>query len=100
MMRLKLELVLSHAPELSVRRTVPPGRVTRNISRRSLGQSFTSRKLEPRRILTRSKVSSGKSSWRMIEYARAQAQAQKLTGQVEFLVADALRQLMSMPTSE
>jgi ubiquinone/menaquinone biosynthesis C-methylase UbiE len=32
-------------------------------------------------------------SWRMIEYARAQAQAQKLTGQVEFLVADALRQL-------
>jgi len=32
-------------------------------------------------------------SWRMIEYARAQAQAQKLTGRVEFLVADALRQL-------
>src|SRR5258706_9963258 len=32
-------------------------------------------------------------SWRMIEYARAQAQAQKLTDGVEFLVADALRPL-------
>lgn len=32
-------------------------------------------------------------SWRMIEYARAQAQAQKLTSRVEFLVADALRRL-------
>jgi ubiquinone/menaquinone biosynthesis C-methylase UbiE len=32
-------------------------------------------------------------SWRMIEYARAQAQAQKLTSRVEFLTADALRPL-------
>lgn len=32
-------------------------------------------------------------SWRMVEYARAQAQAQKLTGRVKFLVADALRPL-------
>jgi ubiquinone/menaquinone biosynthesis C-methylase UbiE len=32
-------------------------------------------------------------SWRMIEYARAQAQAQKLTERVEFLVADAMRPL-------
>ncbi len=32
-------------------------------------------------------------SWRMIEYARAQAQARKLTDGVEFLVMDALRPL-------
>ena len=32
-------------------------------------------------------------SWRMIEYARAQAQAQKLTDRTEFLVMDALRPL-------
>jgi ubiquinone/menaquinone biosynthesis C-methylase UbiE len=32
-------------------------------------------------------------SWRMIEYARAQAQAQRLTDGVEFLVMDALRPL-------
>lgn len=32
-------------------------------------------------------------SWRMIEYARAQAQAQKLTDGVEFRVMDALRPL-------
>jgi ubiquinone/menaquinone biosynthesis C-methylase UbiE len=32
-------------------------------------------------------------SWRMIEYARAQAQARKLTGGIEFLVMDALRPL-------
>jgi ubiquinone/menaquinone biosynthesis C-methylase UbiE len=32
-------------------------------------------------------------SWRMIEYARAQAQAQKLSDRTEFLVMDALHQL-------
>jgi SAM-dependent methyltransferase len=32
-------------------------------------------------------------SWRMVEYARAQVQAQKLTSRVEFHVADALRPL-------
>ena len=32
-------------------------------------------------------------SWRMIEYARAEAQAQKLSDRVEFLVMDALRLL-------
>lgn len=32
-------------------------------------------------------------SWRMIEYARAQAQAQKVTDRTEFLVMDALRPL-------
>ncbi len=32
-------------------------------------------------------------SWRMIEYARAQAQAQKVSDRVEFLVMDALRPL-------
>ncbi len=32
-------------------------------------------------------------SWRMIEYARAEAQAQKLSDRVEFLVMDALRPL-------
>src|SRR5436309_3170447 len=32
-------------------------------------------------------------SWRMIEYARAQAQARKLTDGVEFLVMDALQPL-------
>ncbi len=32
-------------------------------------------------------------SWRMIEYARAEAQARKLSDRVEFLVMDALRPL-------
>ncbi len=37
-------------------------------------------------------------SWRMIEYARAEAQAQKLSDRVEFLVMDALR-LLDFPDS-
>ena len=49
--------------------------------------------LEAARLYVHMELTGIDISWRMIEYARAQAQAQKLTDGVEFRVMDALRPL-------
>jgi SAM-dependent methyltransferase len=52
--------------------------------------------LEAARLYPHMNLTGTDISWRMIEYARAQAQARKFTDGVEFLVMDALRPSSSL----